>query len=86
MWNFASPASAYRLKSFNEAVQSLEILNAENKDNQKTKKKDFTNIYKSIKKGYYYKEIGLNVFKFYYKPKANDILTVANKFDSKYIT
>ena len=41
MWNIASPASAYRLKSINEAIKSLEILNAyENK----IKKKDFTTI------------------------------------------
>ena len=45
MWNIASPASAYRLKSINEAIQSLEILKAENNDNQKTKKKDFITIY-----------------------------------------
>ena len=82
MWNIASPASAYRLKSINEAIQSLEILKTENNDNQKTKKKDFTTIYKSIKKGYYYKELGLNKFKFYYEPQPNDILTVANKFYS----
>jgi len=82
MWNIASPASAYRLKSINEAIQSLEILKTENNDNQKTKKKDFTTIYKSIKKGYYYKELGLDTFKFYYEPQPNDILTVANKYYS----
>ena len=82
MWNIASPASAYRLKSINEAIQSLEILKADNNDNQKTKKKDFTTIYKSVKKGYYYKELGLSKFKFYYEPKPNDISTVANKFYS----
>jgi len=76
MWNIASPASAYRLKSINEAIQTLEILNIENQ----TKKKDFTAIYKSIKKGKFYKELGKNTFKFYYRPEANDILTVANKF------
>ena len=80
MWNIASPASAYRLKSINEAIQSLEILKADNNDNQKTKKKDFTNIYKSVKKGYYYKELGLSKFKFYYAPQPNDILTVAYKY------
>ena len=78
MWNIASPASAYRLKSINEAIQTLEILNIENQ----TKKKDFTTIYKSIKKGNFYKELGKNTFKFYYRPEANDILTVANKFYS----
>ena len=80
MWNIASPASSYRLKSINEAIQSLEILKADNNDNKKTKKKDFTTIYKSVKKGYYYKELGLDTFKFYYAPEPNDILTVANKF------
>ena len=83
MWNIASPASAYRLKSINEAIQSLEILkvdNIDNIDNQKTKKKDFTTIYKSVKKGYYYKELELDTFKFYYAPQPNDILTVANKY------
>ena len=82
MWNMASPASSYRLKRINEAIQSLEILKADNNDNKKTKKKDFTNIYKSIKKGYYYKELGLDTFKFCYAPQPNDILTVANKFYS----
>ena len=61
----------------------LEILkadNIDNIDNQKTKKKDFTNIYKSVKKGYYYKELELDTFKFYYATQPNDILTVANKY------
>ena len=39
MWNIASPASSYRLKSINEAIQSLEILKADNNDNQKPRKK-----------------------------------------------
>ena len=59
MWNIASPASAFRLKSINEAIQSLEILKADNIDNQKTKKKDFTNIYKSIKKDIIIKNLNL---------------------------
>ena len=81
MWNIASPASAYRLKSINEAIQSLRVLNDEN-DN-KTKKKDFTTIFKSVKKTpYYYKELANNTFKFYSQPDENAILTVANKFYS----
>jgi len=59
MWNIASPASAYRLKSINEAIQSLEILKTENNDNQKTKKKDFTTIYKVLKKDIIIKNLDL---------------------------
>ena len=81
MWNIASPASAYRLKSINDAIQTLRALNDENDD--KTKKKDFTTIFKSVKKTpYYYKELANNTFKFYSKPDGNAILTVANKFYS----
>ena len=59
MWNIASPASAYRLKSINEAIKSLEILNAYEK--KKIKKNDFTSIYQSIKNGFYCKEIDISI-------------------------
>ena len=43
MWNIASPASAYRLKSINDAIQTLRVLNDEN-DNKTKKKRLYNNF------------------------------------------
>ena len=59
MWNIASPASAYRLKSINEAIQSLEILKADNNDNKKPRNKTLQTFIKVLKKDIIIKNLDL---------------------------
>ena len=48
MWTIASPASAYRLKSINNAIQSFKILNAENNNEQKPRRKTLQTFIKVL--------------------------------------
>ena len=76
MWNIASPASAYRLNTINDAIDTLQIL-AERL--VQIKKKDFTPLLKGVKKNLI-EEIPPDKFLFYKSPNSTQILNAVKKY------
>ena len=78
IWNIATPASAYRLNTINDAIDTIEKLRTSKTDTQ-IKKKDFTPVLKGVKKNYV-EESPPEGFLFYKSPNPTEISNAVNKY------
>ena len=78
MWNIANPTSAYRLKSIENSIETLQSLQSDNEYHAVIKKRDFIPKSKKIKN--VFEQINEHSFRFYKNPNEKDILNVADIF------